>query len=75
MKTWDFHTPVARLHQSMKDLEATKERLGNQWQDDKLREFDAAFLETLRPILRGTVTAVTELADILHQASVELEDY
>ena len=75
MRTWDLHTPVAKLHQAMKDLEVTKDRISDQWQDDKLREFDDNFLEPLRPILSGTVTAITELADILHQADLELRDY
>ena len=59
----------------MKDLEVTKARISDQWQDDKLREFDETYLEPLRPIVRGTVTAITELADILHQAELELGDY
>lgn len=59
----------------MKDLEVTKTRISDQWQDDKLREFDETFLEPLAPILRGTVTAISELADILHQAELKLEDY
>jgi hypothetical protein len=59
----------------MKDLKVTKERISNQWQDDKLREFESNFLEPLETLLRGTVTSIADLADILQKADRDVGDY
>jgi len=50
-------------------------RIGSQWQDDKLREFEEAFLEPLEPKLRGTVAAIADLAETLHKAERAVGDY
>jgi hypothetical protein len=75
MKTWDLHTPAAKLRQAMKDLHVAKNRIASQWQDDKLRQFEEAFLEPLEPKLRGTALAIAELAEVLHQAERAVGDY
>lgn len=50
-------------------------RIGAQWQDDKLRQFEESFFEPLEQKLHGTVLSVAELAEILHRAEREVGDY
>lgn len=66
---------MAKLHQAMKDLQVAKARISDQWQDDKLREFEDTYLEPLETNLRGAVTTIAELADILQKADHAVGDY
>ncbi|MBN1910139.1 MAG: hypothetical protein JW818_10400 [Pirellulales bacterium] len=52
----------------MKDLQAARERVADRWQDDRLRQFEEAFLEPLQPKLRTALTAIGELAEVLAKA-------
>lgn len=66
---------MAKLHQAIRDLEVASARINSQWQDDKFREFQETFIEPLKPNLRGTVTAINDLADTLNKAERELGDF
>ncbi|NLE39133.1 MAG: hypothetical protein GX621_14010 [Pirellulaceae bacterium] len=50
-------------------------RIGAQWQDDKLRQFEETFFEPLEQKVHGTVLSVSELAEILHKAERDIGDY
>ena len=75
MRTWDLHTPTAKLHQAMKDLQVAVMSISDQWQDDKLREIETTYLEPLEIHLRGAVTCIAELDDILQKADRAIGDY
>ena len=75
MKTWDLHSPAAKLRQALKDLQVARARIGAQWQDDKLRQFEESFLEPLEQKLHGTVMSIAELAEVLHKAERAVGDY
>ncbi|MBN2022860.1 MAG: hypothetical protein JW809_08690 [Pirellulales bacterium] len=52
----------------MKDLNLARRRLGDQWQDDKFREFQETFLDPLEPKIRTLLTSLAELDEVLAKA-------
>ena len=59
----------------MKDLKAANESISGQWQDDKAREIEEAFLDPLEPNVRTTLLAIAELVEVLGKAERELGSY
>jgi hypothetical protein len=68
VKNWDFHSSAAKMRQAMKDIELAKARVADEWQDDKLRQLDEAYLEPLAPKIRGLLLAIAELSETLSRA-------
>ena len=52
----------------MKDLKAADSRIADEWQDEKIREIEHAFLEPLEPNVRTAILAIAELAELLAKA-------
>lgn len=77
MRRWDLTTPAARLKQTLKDLQVARVEVAASWDDQTSREFQETYLDPIRPRIQRTITAITDLAEVLARAERECgwDDY
>ncbi len=63
----------ARLQQAMKQLELRWEKVKQEWDDPKSRELEEQDLNPIEPIIRGAVSAMDHINEMLIRARRECE--
>ncbi len=75
MRTWDFHTPAAKLDLAMQTLQDAQHTAEDDWDDQAMRDFQQDYLEPLKPMVRKAIDAIHRLQTVLQKAERNIGSY